>query len=158
ARVLAGLAVELLEQLALARRELGGHFQHDLIHRVAVATPSEMGQALAAQTELRAGLGARGHRQRGLASQHPHLYGVAQRRLPGRQRQLAQEIGALAHEDIVRLHREHDIEVAGRAAEHAALALAGEPELVAVLDAGRNRHLEELFPAYAPLTAAVLAR
>ncbi len=48
------------------------------------------------------------------------------------------QIGAVALEELVRRERQEDVEVAGRAAAHARLALAGQPDAGAVLDAGRD--------------------
>src|SRR5262249_10874308 len=74
------------------------------------------------------------------------------------QRQLAEEVGALAQEDVVRLHVDHDVEVAGRSSQRAALTLAREAEPVAVFDARRDVHLEQSLLRLPPFAAARLAR
>ena len=55
-------------------------------------------------------------------------------------RHAAMDVGAVALEDRVRLDRQENIEIAGAAAAHAGLALAGEPDARAVLDPRRDRH------------------
>ena len=50
------------------------------------------------------------------------------------------QIGAVALEERMRADRQENVEIARRAAAHARLALAGEPDAGAVLDAGRNVH------------------
>ena len=48
------------------------------------------------------------------------------------------QIGAVALEELVLRQRQENVEVARRAAADSGLALAGEPDAGAVLDAGRN--------------------
>src|SRR5206468_488327 len=55
-----------------------------------------------------------------------------------RDRHLAEDIGAVPLEELVRLDRQEDVEVAGRAAAQAGLALAGKADARAVLDALGN--------------------
>ena len=57
-----------------------------------------------------------------------------------RQRDPAVQVLAVAGEDVVRPLVDLDVEVAGRAAAGADLALAGEPDPHAVLDAGGHLH------------------
>ncbi len=69
------------------------------------------------------------------AVDHRHLDRAAQGRRRHRDRHAAMDVGAVALEDAVRLHREEDIEIARRAAAHAGLAFAGQPDAGSVLDA-----------------------
>jgi hypothetical protein len=55
------------------------------------------------------------------------------------------------------LHVEDDVEVARRAATHAALALAGDAHLRALVDAGRDAHFERPLLLDAALARAGLA-
>ena len=48
------------------------------------------------------------------------------------------QVGAVALEERMGGERQENIEIARRAAAHAGLALAGEPDAGAVLDAGRD--------------------
>ena len=82
---------------------------------------------------------------------------AAERGLDEADRHLGQHVLAVALEPLVTLDVEHDVEVAGGAAR-SDLALAGEPQGLAVVDAGRHADVERgrLGPGAAP--AAVLAR
>src|SRR5690606_41253325 len=64
---------------------------------------------------------------------------------------------AIALEDRVLAHRDLDVEVARRSAGHAGLALAGQADAVAVVDAGRDLHLQHLLLADATVAGAVAA-
>ncbi len=86
-----------------------------------------------------------------------HLDRAAQRRGRHRDRHAAMDVGAVALEEAMRLHREEDVEVAGRAAAHPRLALAREPDARAVLDAGGDGHRQHLLLARAALAAALAA-
>ena len=68
------------------------------------------------------------------------------------------DIGALALEQLVAAHRQEHVEIAGRPAARAGLALAGEPDARAVLDAGRDVDLERLLATHATLAGAAAAR
>src|SRR6185503_17864769 len=72
--------------------------------------------------------------------------------------QLAEEVGALSHEDLVRLDVKDHVEVTRGSSEEAAFSLAAEAELIAVFHAGRDGDLEQPLPSNARLAAAVLAR
>ena len=63
---------------------------------------------------------------------------AAERRRRHRDRHAAEDVGAVALEELVRLDRQEDVEVAGRAAAQAGLALAGQADAGAVLDARRD--------------------
>src|SRR5690606_7548725 len=153
---------ELAQQLGLLRVELGGHDDLDVHHQVAVAVDAAGGaqprHALPAQGAHGARLGARldvqlldavegGQRQRG-----------AQR--GGRHRQLhrAVQVGAVAGEQLVRLLLHLHVEVAGRAAAGADLALAGQPDPHPVGDARRDAHGDLAPRPHASVAAALAAR
>src|SRR6185436_5410503 len=155
-RVLGRGLAELLEQLPLPRGELGGHLHHHLVHGVAAS--AKMRHALAAQAELLAGLGARRHAELRPAAEHGHFHLVAEGGLGEGEWQLAEEVGALSHEDLVRLDVKDHVEVTRGSSEAAAFSLAAEAELIAVFHAGRDGDLEQPLPSNARLAAAVLAR
>src|SRR6185437_15179526 len=73
-----------------------------------------------------------------LAVDRRHLELAAERGRHHRDRHAAVQVGAVALEEVVAADREKDVEVAGRPAARARVALAGEPDAGAVLDAGRN--------------------
>src|SRR5262249_7684198 len=88
-----------------------------------------------------------------------HLDGRAQRRLRKRHRHVDLQVGLAAPPIKLRgLDPRDDVEVAGGAAAVAGLALAAELDACAVLDAGRNLHLEASRPPLAAGAAAVRAR
>ena len=85
----------------------------------------------------RPGLRALGDAHLGVAAvERAHRELAAERRLHHRDRHAAIEVGAVALEERMRLDREEDVEIAGRAAAQARLALAGQADARAVLDAG----------------------
>ena len=64
---------------------------------------------------------------------------------------------AVALEQAVRRDAHEDVQIARRAAAGARIALAGEPDPGAVLDAGRDRDRQGLFPMHAAAAAAQIA-
>src|SRR5437870_4941968 len=69
-------------------------------------------------------------------------------------RHLAMQVVAVALDRRVRLEVDGDVEVAGRAAVHARLALAGKADAIAFVHAQRNLHRERLVLLHAPGAAA----
>src|SRR5262249_41609350 len=67
-----------------------------------------------------------------------HLELAAERGRHHRDRHAAMQVGAVALEEAVPADRQKDVEVARRPPTRAGLALAGEADAGAVLDAGRN--------------------
>src|SRR5690606_185190 len=114
--------------------------------------------ALAAQAEHLAGLGFGRNLDDGLAIERGHDQLGAQRGLAEADRHLAEEVVALALEDVVLAHPHFDVEVARRRAGGAGLALARQADAVAVVDAGRNLHLQHFFRLDAAGAVAGLAR
>ncbi len=68
------------------------------------------------------------------------------------------DVGALALEQLVAAYGEEHVEVARRSAARAGLALAGQANARAVLDARRDGDLERLVAPHAALTGAGTAR
>src|SRR6185312_1397660 len=95
---------------------------------------------------------------RHLGVERRHLDAAAERGLHHRDRHLAVDVGSLALEQLVAAHREEHVEVARRAAARAGLALAGEADARAVLDAGRDVDLERLVAPHAALAGTGAAR
>ena len=96
---------------------------------------------------------------RGLAAvDGRHLELAAERRRHHRDRHAAMQVGAVALEERVRLERQENVEVARRPAAHARLALAGEADAGAVLDAGRHVDRERALARDAAGAGAVRAR
>ncbi len=99
---------------------------------------AEAWHAFAAELEERAALGAGGNLERTLAfeGRDPDL--AADGGGDEFDRDLAEKVIFLALEDFVLLDVDDDVEVAGRTAADAGLAIAGGAEAGAILDAGRE--------------------
>ena len=101
--------------------------------------PLSLGMPLPRSAQLAPVLAAGRHLERHpAAARGRHLDGGAQRRLGDRDRHLDDEVVAAALEEVVGLDAHAHVEVAGRSAAHAGLALALDADLAAVLDARRD--------------------
>ena len=118
----------------------------------------EAGHPLPAQPEHVAVLAAGRHLELRDAVQDRHVHLGPERRLGEGQRERAVELVALAREEGVLAHVEDDVEIARRAAGQAPFALAGDAHLRALVDAGRDAHLERPLLGHAALARAGLAR
>src|SRR4051794_3695750 len=146
---------ELLDGLLLLRGELVRHLDHEPIVQVTAAgTGAERRRTLAAQALERAVLGAGRHAQALGAVQRRDLDLGAGERLGDGDRDLDLEVVALGLEDRRLAHVRDHVEVARRPAAQAGLALAGQPDARALLDAGRDVHPIALHLAQAALAAA----
>src|SRR5262245_6758445 len=151
--------LELAQQILLAFGQVDRSLDLQLDIEIAARLRAQHAHALAAQTELLAGLRAGGHRDLDASAVDArHLDRAAERRRRDRQRHRAIEMVALALEERVRRDRQEDVEIARRPAAHADFALAGEADAIAVLDARRNVHLQVLLLADAAGAVAALAR
>src|SRR5688500_18360019 len=157
--LLAGLGVaELLEQLALPGAEPGRGLDLDLDHHVAQTVAAHRRHAGAALADLLARLDAgRDADLVLLAVEAGHLDAAAQRRSGEADRTAREQGRALALEDRVPGHVDEDVEVVGRATADAGLALAGETDAGALVDAGRDVDGQRLALVDAALAAAARA-
>src|SRR5882724_1463488 len=135
-------AFEILEQLALLRREGHRHLHVDAHQLVSLVPAAQRQHAFVAQPERRAALRRRRNLQRSLAEQGRHLDGTAQGGERELDRDFAKKIVALPFEEFVLLHRQHDVQVAGRPARQPRLSIASGAQARAGVDAGRNAHVE----------------
>src|SRR5262245_14461868 len=149
---------ELLEQPAPLVGEAARHGDVDEHALVAAAEALQHRHALAAQHAhvawLRAGL----ERQLDGAVERLDADGRAERRLDDREVDLREDVVALAHEALVGTHAHEHVRVAGAAAERAGVALAGEADALAVVDAGRDVDVELARLECAARAVARLAR
>ncbi len=130
----------------------------DLHVHVAARGGTQHREALGAQPELVAGLGACRDGDAGApAVDAGHLDMPAEGRLRHAQGHADEDVRTLALEDRVRAQRDVDIEVAGGRAAQAGLALAGQADAGAVLDAGRDGDVERALALHAPRPLADLA-
>ena len=151
-------ALELLEQLALAPGQVPRRLDGDLDIHVAALGAAQHGEAFGAQAELVARLRAGGNLHLGPAAvDRGHLDFAAERRPRQRQRHAAVDVGAVALENFMRADADMDVEIARRCALRPGLALAGQPDAGAVLDAGRNRHLQRPLALHGAAAVADLA-
>src|SRR5690606_21644819 len=117
------------------------------------------GHALAFQPELLAARGPfRNPDPAGRAVERRHLDLPAERRRGHRDRDLAEDVRPVALEERVRLDGEEDVEIAGRTAAQARLAVADEAHFGPVLDTGRDVDRERPLARDAPRARAGRAR
>src|SRR5258706_2916409 len=152
--------VQLAQELALPVGEAHRRLDDDLAHEVAGVGRAHALDALGAQAKDLARLRLHGDLDLGAAVERGNLDLAAQGRLREADRHLAVEVVALAPEDAVGLQVDHHVEVAGRAAVHASLALAGQADAIGFVHAGGNLHRERLVllqPSRAPARGAWIA-
>src|SRR5581483_1736356 len=154
----AGQPPDLPEQRLLVGVEVLRHDHLDHHVLVAPTAAADVGHALAGQAEGLAVLGAGRDFDLDRALERGHLDPVADGRLDDVHVQLEDHVLLAPLELRVGLDPEDDVEVARRAAAHARLALGGEPDLGAGIDAGRDpdRQLPGLL--HPALAAALGAR
>src|SRR5436190_18780449 len=155
-RIVVGLLLQLLEQLALALLQTlrNGHL-HASEH-VAAAGALQLRRALALDAEQRPVLGTALDLQRHRPVGRRRLNLGAERRLREGDRQLDDEVVAAALVHLRRRDACDDEEIARLAAVEAGLALAPEADARAVLDGGRDPGRVTLCPLLA--AGAVAAR
>ena len=147
-------ALELLEQLPLLLAEATRHgdvHEHAL---VAAAEALQHRHAAPAEHAHLAGLRARRELDLDRALERLDAHLRADRGLDDVQVDGREDVVALAHESRIRLDVHADVDVARAAAERAGMALAADPDLLAVVDARRDRDVE---PALGDLPAAAFA-
>ena len=113
--------------------------------------------AAAAQAELRAGLRLRRNAYRDFALQRRHRQLGAQRSLRKADRQFAIQVAAVALEDRMLAHAHFHVEVAGRRAGRAGLALPAQANAVTVVDALGDLHGQRAGLLDASLAVALAA-
>src|SRR6266542_4841061 len=130
--------MELAEQLALPRRELLGHLENHLVDGIAVSASPQVWHALA------------------LENGHVHLVTEAHLRIG--EGEGADQIGAVALEDLVGANLDEDVEIAGGNAVESAFAFAGEAQLIPVRDPRGNGDGQHPLARHASFPAAGAAR
>src|SRR5690606_25038485 len=133
---------ELLQNLALLGAEALRGLDVHADKLGALGTSAQRRHALAAQAEGGAALGAGGGLQRAFAEKRGHLDRAAEGGEGELDRDLAEEVVAVALEEFVFLDLEHDVEVAGLTAGEAGLAVAGGTEARTGIDTGGDAHGE----------------
>src|SRR5690606_24099935 len=149
---------QLVQQLALLVGQVHRRLDHHLAVKVAGGAAAYRLHALVAQAEDLAGLGFGGDADLGLAAEGGHAGDVAQRGLGDADRHLAVQVVAVALEDRVLANADFDIEIAGLGSRRAGLALAGQADAIAVVDARGHLHRQHLFLFHAAVAPAGGAR
>ena len=132
------------------------HVDQD-VEVAARARPAKVRGTPAAQPDLRPRLGPRLDLQVLLAVRRRHPDARSQRRLGDRERELVEELRALALERRMRRDVDRHVQAARRSPARPDLALRREADLVAVVDAGRHADAEALRALAPAVAAAVLA-
>src|SRR4051812_9099147 len=149
---------ELLHRGALLVREVLRDLDHEPVVDVAPGGAAEGGRALAAEALDGPVPGAGRHAQLLRAVQRRHVHLGAAKRLGDGDRHLDLEVVALGLEDGRLVHVRDDIEVAGRTAAQAGLALAGQADARTLLHARGDVHAVALDLPQAALARAGRAR
>src|SRR5947209_18436250 len=130
---------ELAEEFLLLVAEFGGGADLEMHLEVAAAVLAQVGDALAADADDPAALGAGGDLQRQLlAVQGGNRELVAEGGLRDIDRHLEQQVVALALEEAMRLDVQHYVQVARHTAAWGRLALAIHAQLDTLVCAGRD--------------------
>src|SRR5271154_388216 len=154
-----GLGGELGQELALTTGQTLRRLDIELHEEVARIARAQHRHAFAPQPQLPSGLCALGNADPRLGSvERADGEFAPERCLHHRDRHPAIEVGAVALEERMRLDGEKNVKVAGRPAPHSRLALAGETNAGAVLDAGGNIDRERALPGPAAGAGAFVAR
>ena len=129
-----GELLELLEEAALLRGELSRHGDVDQYPVVASSETLQDGHPLAPQHPDLARLGAGVELELLRAVEGLHLDPDAERRLDDGEIDLGEDVVPLTHETVVVADAHLDVGVARPRAEPARVALAGEPDALAVMN------------------------
>src|SRR5690625_611800 len=158
ATILPALTLKFLEQFPLPLGELDRHLDRYLDVEVTLGLRPEDRHSLTPQAELRAGLGPFRDCHLGAPTfQGWYLDDAAESGGGHRYRHPAKEVGAFVLEEAMRGDVQDDVEVTGRAAALAGLALAGEANARTVFHACRNVDLKGLLSMHASGTVTALA-
>src|SRR3989454_6057702 len=149
---------QLFEQLALLLRELLRRLHLHGREQIAASASVDVGHPLAAQPQRGAGLRPFGDFDRVHTIQRRHLNLAAERHGREVDRDLAEQIVAVAAEELVLLHVDDDVEMAGGTAGGSGLAFTLQTQLLSRRDARRNLDRDLALVRHATRAAAPLAR
>src|SRR5207248_8359962 len=149
---------ELLEQLPLFARRFPRRLHLHGREEIAPTAAADVGHPLAAKPQRGAGLRPFRHFDVLGAVESRHLDLAAERDGRKVDRDLAEQIVAVAPEELVLLHVDDDVEVAGRTAAGARFAFALQPQLLAGGNTRRNLHGDLPVVCDAPRSSAGLTR
>src|SRR5882762_96074 len=149
---------QLLEHLALLRRQLRGRPDMDADVQVAMAALTEPRQALGAQAVGHAGLGAGLDAQHRLTERRRHLDLRAQRGLREGDAEIVDQVVAVALEARVLFDVEYGDEIAARTVARPRDALPPHREIVVISHAGRHVDLNRLLALHSAVAIAAMTR
>src|SRR5947207_3760667 len=149
---------QLLQQLALLRRQLGRRPDMDADMQIAMAALAEARQAFGAQAVRHTGLRSGVDPQRRLAEWCGNLHLRAQCSLREGDAEIVDEVVAVTLEARIFLDVEHRDEIAARPVAGSRDALPSQREVVVVGDAGGHVDLNRLLRFDLPVAAAAVAR
>ena len=150
--------LELAQQVLLLARQAGRCLHDDGDILVAAAAPIDIRDALALQTERRAGLRALADRIADLAVERRHLDLRSAGCLRERDGHLAVDVLPLPREQRVAADADRDHQIAARAAVESGVALAAHAQRLAVVDTGGELHHQLVAAAHLALALAAAAR
>lgn len=133
-----GGLVKLLDRRNLVVRDLSRDLYYHLDQLVAPVPAVERWKALTAHPQDSAGLCPGGNSKPGLAVKRGNLDSAPKDRLGERNRHFAEEVIALALEQVVFLDPDHDKKVALWRARFPGFSLAGQPQARTGSDSGRD--------------------
>ena len=134
--------VQLFQELALMLGQLDWSFYGDVAVQVAGEAGANAFDALAAQPELLAGLGALGQVDGGFAIQGGHTHFTTQSSRGEADGHGAMQVVAIALEHLVFLQTDFNVQVAWGAAIGAGLAVAGAANPHAVVNTGGDGNFQ----------------
>src|SRR5690606_1573883 len=140
--------IELTQEILLLFRQVDGRLHDDSTEQIALLAASHRLHAFFAHTVYAARLRLRGNLE---------LDRAAERRDDEADRYLARQMGAIALEDRMFANANLDIQIARRSAISPRLALSGQADPVAGIDAFRHFDVERLLLAYPSLTETGIA-
>src|SRR5262249_7333848 len=150
--------LEGLERLALLGAELLRDLEQQPIAGVAMTALTKPRHAFASQANDLVRLTARGDLELFCAPEHRHVDFRAEGQLCEGDRQVDEQVGAVPRENRMVANAHEHVEIARGAAVDAAAALAGQPQLHAVVDPRRNLDAQDVLTAHPTVAAAIATR
>src|ERR1700677_1864014 len=150
--------VEFLQNLLLLGVKTEPRLDHHATKQIAGAAAANRPHALLAHAKYPPGLGLARNLDDHLAVQRRHFHRSAERGRGEADRHLAGEMAALALENGVLPDADLHVQITGRAAVAAGLALAVQANAISGIDARGNGHRQGLLLADPPLAIAGVAR
>src|SRR5262245_52668984 len=150
--------LEFTQQILLLVSELDRRFHGDPAQEITRCAAAHGHHTLATQPEQFAGLRLGRNLELHAAAQRRYLELRTERCIDDRNRNLAEQILAVAHEDRMLAHRYLNVEIARRPTVQSGLAFTSEANAITGIDTGRHFHGQRLPPFHATAAAARTTR